>query len=209
VLLDPIGFDAGGWPVIGDGGVPAATADSPLGAVQQPVAAGFSDGFAAGLQPGWEWLWDRVPDVDTAGGELTQRCRGPLSFVARQVAADRLTATTTIAPPSGDAAVGLAVDLGTGVRGIEVRHGRARAFVASPAGVATGRSVAVGRDRRVQLTLGLAPGGLLATYVRAGAGPQLRLDAGPAAAGSPPTRVALTCRGRGEGRFAFARVHAG
>ncbi|MDX6733514.1 MAG: xylan 1,4-beta-xylosidase [Baekduia sp.] len=209
VLLDPIGFGADGWPVIGDAGVPVATADSPLGAVQQPAAAGFSDGFAAGLQPGWEWLWDRVPDVDTAGGELTQRCRGPLSFVARQVAADRLTATTTIAPPSGDAAVGLAVDLGTGVRGIEVRHGRARAFVASPAGVATGPSVAVGSDRRVQLTLGLAPGGLLATYVRADAGPELRLDAGPAAVGSPPTRVALTCRGRGEGRFAFARVHAG
>jgi hypothetical protein len=45
--------------------------------------------------------------------------------------------------------------------------------------------------------------------VRADAGPELRLDAGPAAVGSPPTRVALTCRGRGEGRFAFARVHAG
>ncbi|HEV7750035.1 MAG TPA: family 43 glycosylhydrolase, partial [Baekduia sp.] len=209
VLLDPVGFGADGWPVIGDAGVPVVTGTSPLGAVQQPAPAGFSDGFAAGLQPGWEWLWNAPPDLSTAGGELTERCTGPLSFVARQVADDRLVATTTIAPPEGDAAVGLAVNLGTGVRGIEVRHGRARAFVASPAGVATGPSVAVPRGRRVQLTVGLAPGGLLATYVRIGSAPQRRIDAGPAATGSAPTRVALTCRGRGAGRFAFARVHAG
>jgi hypothetical protein len=91
-----------------------------------------------------------------------------------------------------------------------VRHGRARAFVAAPSrGVATGPSVRVPRHRPVRLTIGLAPGGDLATYVADGVGGQRRVDAGPAAAGSAPTRVALTCRGRGAGHFAFARAHAG
>ncbi|MDX6703043.1 MAG: xylan 1,4-beta-xylosidase, partial [Baekduia sp.] len=171
---------------------------------------GFSDGFSNGLQPGWEWLYDAPPELATGGGTLTESCAGPMSFVARQVVADRLTATTLIDAPRGDAAVGLAVNLGTGVRGIEVRHGRARAFVSSPQGVATGPSVAVPVHRPVRLTIALAPGGALATYVAdASGGPERRVEAGPAAAGSAPTRVALTCRGRGAGRFAFARVHAG
>jgi xylan 1,4-beta-xylosidase len=209
VLLDPIAIGGDGWPTLGDAGTPVVTAPSPLAAAQRPAAAGFSDGFQAGIEPGWEWLYHAPPDLSTSGGALTERCTGPLSFVARQVAADRLAATTTIDPPSGDAAVGLAVNLGTGVRGIEVRHGRARAFVASPGRVATGPSVPVARDRRVRLTIGLAPGGALATYVDDGSGGQRRVDAGPAATGSAPTRVALTCRGRGAARFAFARVHAG
>ncbi|MDX6684024.1 MAG: xylan 1,4-beta-xylosidase [Baekduia sp.] len=210
VLLDPVGVGADGWPVIGDAGAPLTVGDSPLGAAQQPVDPGFSDGFSTGLQPGWEWLYDAPPELSTAGGALTESCSGPMSFVARQVAADRLTATTLIDAPIGDAAVGLAVDLGTGVRGIEVRHGRARAFVSSPKGVATGPSVAVPVHHPVRLTIALAPGGALATYVAdASGGPERRVEAGPAAAGSAPTRVALTCRGRGAGRFAFARVHAG
>jgi beta-xylosidase len=209
VLLDPVGIGRDGWPVMGDAGVPVSTGASPLGAVQQPAAPGFSDGFSAALDPGWEWLFNAPPDLSTSGGVLTERCTGPLSFVARQVAADRYAATTTIDPPAGDAAVGLAVNLGTGVRGIEVRHGRARAFVSAPAGVRTGPSVPVAVHRRVRLTIGLAPGGELATYVDDGSGGQRRVDAGPAAAGSLPTRVALTCRGRGAGRFAFARAHAG
>jgi hypothetical protein len=205
VLLDPVAFGADGWPVIGNAGVPLLTGPSPLDAAQRPTAAGFSDGFAAALRPGWEWLYDARPDLSVGDGLLTERCAGPLTFVARQVAVDRLVATTTVEPPSGEAATGLAVNLGTGVRGIEVRHGRARAFVASPAGVATGRSVAVPRHGNVKLTLGLSPGGGLATYV--GQGPQQRrIDAGPAAAGAAPTRVALTCRGRGAAHFASVHV---
>jgi xylan 1,4-beta-xylosidase len=209
VLVDPVSIGADGWPVIGDAGAPVASGASPLGAVQQPAAAGFSDAFTSALQPGWEWLYDAPPDVVTAGGLLTLRCQGPISFVARQVSGDRLAATAQMDPPTGDAAVGLAVNLGTGVRGVEVRHGRARAFVTSPAGVATGPSVAVPVHRPVRLTIGLAPGGALATYVGDTAGGQRRIEAGPAGAGSAPTRVALTCRGRGAGRFAFARARVG
>jgi beta-xylosidase len=208
VLLDPVAIGRDGWPVIGSARVPVTTDASPLNAPQHLPSPGFSDGFSGGLQPGWEWLQEAPPDLSTSGGALTVRCSGPLSFVARQVPVDRYAATTTIDAPSGDAAVGLAVDLGTGVRGIEVRRGRARAFVSSPSRVATGPSVPVPLHGPVQLTIGLAPGGTLATYVGDAAG-RRRVDAGPAAIGSPPTRVALTCRGRGAGRFAFARAHGG
>ncbi|QEC46378.1 family 43 glycosylhydrolase [Baekduia soli] len=209
VLLDPVGFGPDGWPVIGAGGISVSTADSPLGQPQQPAAGGFSDGFDSGLEPGWEWLFDARPDLSVVGGGLDERCTGALSFVARQVAGDRVAATTTVEPPMGDAAVGLAVNLGRGVRGVELRHGRVRSFVASPSGARTGRSVAVPARRRVQLTVTLAPGGHLATYVGDGVGGQRRVDAGPAASGAVPTRVALTCRGRGTARFLFARAHVG
>jgi xylan 1,4-beta-xylosidase len=209
VLLGTVGMGGDGWPVIDEGAGPFTTGRSPFGAAQGRDLVGFSDNFAAGLQPGWEWLYDGPPALSTSSGALTQRCAGPLSFVARQVPVDRFAATTRIDPPSGDAAAGLGVSLGTGVRGIEVRHGRARAFVASPSGVATGPSVPVPAHRPVQLTIGLAPGGALATYVGDGAGGQRRVDAGPAAAGAQPTRVALTCRGSGAARFAYARAHAG
>jgi hypothetical protein len=209
VLLDPVSFGPDGWPVIGDGGAPLVSGPSPLDAVQQPAPTGFSERFGTALGPGWEWLFDAAPALDFSHGGLTERCTGPLTFVARQLASDRLTATTTIDPPAGDAAVGLGVNLGRGVRGIEVRHGRARAFVASPEGVATGPSIAAPVHQPIRLVLGLAPDGELAVYAGWGARPLTRLDAGPAAKGSRPTRVALTCRGRGSGRFAFARVRAG
>jgi beta-xylosidase len=206
VLLDPVGIGADGWPLIGDARVPISTAPSPLGAAQRP-AAGFSDGFDHGLQPGWEWLYNAPPRLTIDGGTLTERCSGRLSFVARQVGVDRFTATTMIDPPAGDAAVGIAADLGSGVRGIEVRHGRARAFEASPRGVAVGLGVAVPVHRPTRLTIAVSPGGQLATYVGAGAA-ERRIGAGPAAVGATPTRVVLTCRGRGAGTFAFARVRA-
>ena len=82
-----------------------------------------------------------------AGGEGARRhadaaCDGPLRFLARQTVIDRLTAVAAVDPPTGDAAVGLAVDLGRGVRGVEVRRGAVRAFAASPSGVRTGPSIA-------------------------------------------------------------------
>jgi xylan 1,4-beta-xylosidase len=207
VLVDPVTIGADGWPVIGTAAAVVDAAPSPLGAVQQPHTPGFSDGFGNGLQQGWEWLFDAPPSFEVKNGELDQRCAGPLRFVGRQVTADRVVATTAVTP-AGDAAVGLAVNLGYGVRGIEVRHGHARAFVASPERVATGPSVAVPLHRRIVLALGVAPGGELATYVGDPAGHLVRVDAGPAETGSQPTRVVLTCRGKGIGRFAYVRARA-
>jgi xylan 1,4-beta-xylosidase len=205
VLLDRLTIGADGWPVVA---TPAVVAASPAGAPQSLPAAGFSDGFRAGLQQGWEWLFDAPPAAGVRGGMLTLSCKGPLRFIARQTVADRLTAVTMIDPPTGDAAVGLAVDLGRGVRGVEVRRGRIRAFTASPSGVRAGPSIAAPAGR-IRLLVSLAPGGHVATYAGDGSGGTTRLDAGPAAAGSSPTRIALTCRGHGAGRFAFARVRAG
>ena len=61
--------------------------------------------------------------------------------------------------------------------------------------------MAVARDRPVRLLVTVAPGGYLAAYVASAGGDAVRLNAGPAARGEPPTRVALSCRGRGAGRI--------
>jgi xylan 1,4-beta-xylosidase len=207
VLVSPVAIGADGWPVLGAGGKVMATAPSPLGAVQHPPVNGFSDAFGTGAQQGWEWLFDAPPSTAYDGGALTQRCAGPVRFVARQVVTDRWTAVVAVDPPSGSAAAGLAADLGAGVRGIEVAHGRVRAFVAGPARTATGPSVPVPAGAgRILLTIGVAPGGDLATYVARAGGVPARVPAGPAATGSQPTRVAVTCRGRGAARFGYARV---
>jgi hypothetical protein len=207
VLLDPLGIGPDGWPTIGTSEVSTAVGVSPLGAAQVPAATGFDDAFSAvALEHGWEWLFDAAPDLQVADGALTEHCGGPLSFVARQVPVDRFTAVASIDAGRGDAAAGLAVVLGRGVRGIEVRHAHARAFVAGPQRTATGPSVAVRPGVAVRLIIGLSPGGHLATYVDDGTRPLVRVPAGPAAEGSAPTRVALTCRFHGAARFAFARV---
>jgi beta-xylosidase len=214
VFIDPVSIDADGWPVVGQDATTVASGSSPLGAVQQPAPTSFSDRFDGPLAPGWEWLYYARPDVQTAKSGLTERCDGPLRFIARQVTADRLTVTTAIDPPARDAAAGLAVDVGTGagLRGVEMRYGRVRAFVAGSGGAVTGPQVAVPPGQgRILLTVGLAPGGSLATYVaRASApGALTRVPEGPAATGPQATRIALTCRGHGAADFAYVRVRPG
>ena len=124
--MSRIDFGADG-PVIAQ---PAVSAPAPLGTAGVPAPAGFTDGFAgAALATGWEWPWDRRPDVRVAGGTARLRCAsaGTPSFFARQVPADRFTARAAVLP--GSAAVGLSAH-GPGrlLRGIELRAGRVRAF---------------------------------------------------------------------------------
>ena len=206
VLLTRLAFGPDGWPQAAGG--PPARADAPDGRDQAPPRAGFTDGFAgAVLKPGWEWLFDRPPVAAVRDGELELRCGRSLSFVARQVPVDRWIAVATI-DARGGATVGLAANLGRGVRGVELTPRGVRAFTHSPLGVTTGRVLRLGRARTVRLAVSVAPGGALATYAAAGNGPLRRVPAGPAAQGSGPTRVALTCRRHGTARFASVRVRA-
>jgi beta-xylosidase len=199
VLLDPVVLGADGWPVVGEAGVPVSA--------PAPAWPGFSDRFGGGaLRPGWEWLFDAPPSALVDDGALTLRCDGPLRFVARQVPADRAIALARFALPSGDAAVGLAYNLGRGVRGVEIRHGRVRSFAASPAGTRTGPPVRLRTGGTVTLAVGLAPGGHVATYVGGRGGALLVVPPGPAASGAQPTRVALTCRGHGAARVESVKV---
>jgi xylan 1,4-beta-xylosidase len=207
VLLTRLTFGPDGWPAAQGG--PPAQAKAPLGRGQAPVRAGFSDGFdGAALEPGWEWLFDAAPATTVRGGELDLRCRGGLSFVARQVPVDRWVATATVdaRAPRGGADVGLAANLGRGVRGVELTRAGARAFTASPRGIQAGPPLRLGRARTVRLAVSVAPGGALATYAAAGSAPLRAVPPGPAARGSGPTRIALTCRHRGAARFTSARV---
>jgi beta-xylosidase len=207
VLLTRLTFGADGWPTAQDG--PPAQAQAPLARDPAPARAGFSDGFGgSALEPGWEWLFDAPPVTAVGGGKFDLRCRGGLSFVARQVPVDRWVATATVdvRAPRGDADVGLAANLGRGVRGVELTRAGVRAFTASPRGTQAGPPLRLRRARTVRLAVSVAPGGAIATYAAAGSEPLRVVQPGPAALGSGPTRVALTCRHRGVARFASVRV---
>ena len=209
VLLTRLTFDPDGWPVAAGG--PPIQAVAPLGRGQAPEGVGFSDAFGGSrLRPGWEWLFDRPPAVAVAGSALALRCTGRMAFVARQVPVDRWIATATVdarAAASG-ADTGLAANLGRGVRGVELTRAGVRAFTASPDGVQVGPLLRLARAQTVRLAVSVAPGGTLATYTATGNGPLRPVPPGPAARGSTPTRVALTCRHRGVARFLSTRVRA-
>jgi xylan 1,4-beta-xylosidase len=207
VLLTPLTVGPDGWPAAPGG--PPAQAPAPLSQGQAPAPLGFSDGFAGPrLAPGWEWLFDAPPAAAVSGGELHLRCKGGLSFVARQVPVDRWAATATVdarAPRDG-ADVGLAANLGRGVRGVELTRAGVRAFTAGPGGVRAGPPLRLPRAGSVRLAVLVAPGGALATYAAAGRESLRPVPPGPAARGSAPTRVALTCRHSGAAHFASARA---
>ena len=212
-LLDRIDFGADG-PVIAGGQGSVTSAPAPLGSADAPTPAGFTDRFAGtALAPGWEWPWNRRPDVRVAGGAARLRCadaRSP-SFFARQVPADRFTARAAVLP--GTAAVGLAAH-GPGflLRGIELRAGRVRAFRVA-GGVATlGPAVPMPAGDRPQLLVSATPDGTIGLYASGDGRAFTAVDAGPAGAGAgPATRVAVSCRGHGSAAVDLVRVvpHAG
>jgi xylan 1,4-beta-xylosidase len=212
-LLDRIDFGPDGWPTIGAGAGPAVSAPAPLGAAAAPPAPGFTDSFARpGLALGWEWPFDAPPDARPDGGRLRLACRrtgGRPSFVARQVPVDAFTAVATVAaPPARAPAVGLAAHgPGRVLRGIELGGGRVRAFRADDDGLILGPPARAPSGARVRLLINVAPDGTVALYASAG-GAFTRIPGGPADAGAPPTRLALTCRGKGSVRVASVRVAA-
>jgi xylan 1,4-beta-xylosidase len=207
VLLTELQFAPDGWPIATS---PPTRASSPLGGVQVRERMGFLDGFGgSALAPGWEWLFDSVPQTTVARSELGLSCNGGLKFVARQVPIDRWLAIATVDTKDLDdgVGVGLAANLGRGVRGVELTSRGAHAFAASPGVRRFGRTVPLlGEGRYVRLAIRAAPGGALWTYAGRGTAPLRWVTPGPAAHGSGPTRVALTCRDTGTARFTSVRV---
>lgn len=112
-LLEPVGWDPAGWPVIGDGGVP-------LGDGTATQRLSLSDAFGGrALAAGWQWRFNDVPKTKVAGGLLhvaagdVTRAWVPRSYALR-------------AAVRGDATLG--VQLTTGKQ-VEVRTARGRAQV--------------------------------------------------------------------------------
>jgi len=211
-LLDRIDIGPDGWPTIAGGAGPALAAPAPLGTAGVPPPAGFTDGFARPvLARGWEWPFFAPPDAHPVNGALRFACRGTAgrpSFLARQVPTDAFSAVATVAAARG-AAVGLAVHgPGRVLRGLELRDGRLRAFRADDRGLRAGAAVPAPPGARLRLLVNATPDGAVALYAAAGGGPFVRIPAGPASTGSPPTRVALTCRGTGAVGVTSVRVAA-
>jgi hypothetical protein len=211
-LLDRIDIGADGWPTIAGGQGPAVTIPDPFGAAEGPAPTGFTDRFDGGsLAPGWEWPFFAVPDARPAHGALSMKCRRSTrqpSFVARQVPVDRFTAAATVAAPRpGGPAVGLAAHgPGRVLRGIELRGGSLRAFRADDRGLAMGPATPAPGGARLRLLISATPDGTVAFYAGGPASAPARVAGGPAEAGLPATRVALTCRGTGSARVDSVRV---
>jgi xylan 1,4-beta-xylosidase len=213
-LLDRIDLGADGWPTIAGGQGPAVTAPAPLAAAGTAVPAGFRDGFAGrSLAQGWEWPFFAVPDVRPERGALRLTCRAATNrptFLARQVPVDRFTAVATIvAPRPHGAAIGLAAHgPGRVLRGIELRDGRLRAFRADDHGLRLGLAAPAPAGTPLRLLVNVTPDGAIALYAGRPRAPFVRIASGPAELGLPPTRVALTCRGRGSVSVDSVRVAA-
>jgi hypothetical protein len=92
------------------------------------------------------------------------------------------------------------------LRGIEVRDGRLRAFRADDRGLALGPAVRAPAGTRLRLLVNATPDGAVALYAAGARSAFVRLAGGPAESGLPPTRVALTCRGKGSARVESLHV---
>jgi hypothetical protein len=93
------------------------------------------------------------------------------------------------------------------LRGIEVRGRRMRVFRVTDGRLTLGPVRRAPAGDRVRLLVNVTPDGAVGFFAGAGAGGAFaRVPGGAAAAGAPPTRVALTCRGTGTVRV--ASVHA-
>jgi beta-xylosidase len=207
-LLDRIDIGVDGWPTIADGAGPAVSAPAPLGAAAPVAPASFRDGFdVSALAQGWEWPFFAPPAARVGNGSLELTCRSrKLSFIARQVPADTFTAVASVA--ARGAAVGLAAHgPGRVLRGVELRDGRVHAFRADDDGLRFGPSVKapVGRGR---LLVNVSVDGTLGLYAAGSGGAFARIPGGPAQSGLEPTRVALTCRGRGSVQIGAIHVAA-
>jgi hypothetical protein len=110
-------------------------------------------------------------------------------------------------PSAGAPAVGLAAHgPGRSLRGIEVRGSRMRVFRLEDGRLSLGPAARAPRGDRVRLLIDVTPDGAIAFFARTGG--RFTRVSGPAEAGAPPTRVALTCRGTGTVRIASIRVLA-
>jgi hypothetical protein len=213
-LLDPIAPGPDGWPTIAGGGGGAVTTTAPLGSAGASAPASFTDGFdGARLAPGWEWPFFAPPEARPDHGALRLVCRHTTrrpSFLARQVPVDRFTAVATVLAPSASGpGIGLAAHgPGRVLRGIELRDGRLRPFRLDDRGLRIGPGVPASPGARVRLLVNATPDGAVALYAAAPGGAFIRVPGGPAEAGTPPTRVALTCRGTGTVQVSGVRVVA-
>lgn len=129
VHLQPMTWDTGGWPVLGDGGQPVRSHRKPAGrpsAVREPVC---DDDFPGG-RPGPQWSWPANPRP----GVLSGHPGDGLRFGCRPASSADLRAVPTVlgqrlpGPPMR-AEVTLSLDAGSGARAGLVVLGRTYCWI--------------------------------------------------------------------------------
>jgi xylan 1,4-beta-xylosidase len=163
MLVDALTWRPDGWPQVGSGAGPSATATSTLAAGQRAPQAIADDFAGRGLPPGWHWPFDRRPAYRVGRGLTLPVGPGDQmsTFAARQspyrsfvattaVRRDRLrplsTASLAISRGAGDRAVGIGIST-TGVtvwRRDEGRRGLLTSMQLPPAAIVQVRFVVPG-----------------------------------------------------------------
>lgn len=137
MMLDPITFNAEGWPRVGEGGGPTVRGAAPFGVGSKHVELSFADSFDGDdLKPGWLWPQDREPQMELAGGALkltaADEARVPIAsaLIGRSCTSGDYEATTIVdlsqSPAGTLAGIAAVGDAGNAV-GLAV--GRDRAIV--------------------------------------------------------------------------------
>lgn len=75
--LQPMRWEADGWPVVGRGGVPVLTHEKPAAPACEPTGMVCGDDFENGLSKQWQFMGNPRPDFyEVGGGTLTLYARG-------------------------------------------------------------------------------------------------------------------------------------
>jgi hypothetical protein len=207
-LLEPVAVQPDGWPVIGDAGVPAASAASPFGSPQLHPTALRETFVGRRLRPGWEWPFDDPPPLALRGRlvlSVPARRRGLLSpFISRTETGWQYVAQATVRRGPGRPGIGVLMSDGAAV-GLQ----------AAPRGivevwrVAAGRRALIGRAQvgggpTVTLRVDIRGRGAAGLWARSSGGRWRRVA--PvllAAAGAASDRVVLSAGGPPGTRAAF------
>lgn len=207
-VLDPLRWAPSGWPVIGDNGHPVTKAAAPLGVAQRPAVTTAPSIESAGLDPNWEWPWNRTAYTHPSSRGLLLLGDPRTAELARQVAA--LDVRVKVRVEAHGCAAGLAgveggEDVGEAI-GIEIVNGHVRVWrgVTGPGSTIATTNVPLG-----------APVTLFAT-VQGSRTMRFSIDSGKGqvAVGPPVStpatarilRLALTCRGPTSSSATFTRL---
>jgi beta-xylosidase len=97
-VLDPVTWQADGWPQIGAGGLPVVTSAGPPGFRRQarpPLMPSLRGGR---LDASWEWPWDLPARASVQRGGIVLRGAARGAVLARQVAPVDVTMQARVAP---------------------------------------------------------------------------------------------------------------
>jgi beta-xylosidase len=144
-VLDPVTWQADGWPSIGSAGLPVVTGEGPPGFTAQQQAPLAPNLHAARLDLLWQWPWGLRPRVTQRDGAIVLRGSSRGAVLARQVAPVDVTMQVRVTPhacAAGLAGFEGAEDAGEAIGAEVTSAGRVRVWRGTT-GAGAGRTIAL------------------------------------------------------------------